>query len=229
MDVVNKGGLHGQAVQLIGTRIVQGQYQPGDVLDPADIERELNVSRTVIREALRVLAAKGLVGARPRKGTFVRPRGDWSLLDAEVLQWQFGRADNNDLLRDLVEVRDMIEPAAAAAAARRRTDEDVEELAAALAELRDAGDDPIALTTADLHFHRVLLTATHNELLTRMSVVIEVGLRARDVLVHSGSVWSDPVPLHEAVFVAIRRRQPRKALTAMQALLSQAGEASIPE
>lgn len=229
MVAFNNRGLHGQAVQLIGTRIVRGDYQPGDVLDPVAIEHELEVSRTVIREALRVLAAKGMVGARPRRGTFVRDRPEWSLLDSEVLQWQFDSADNLDLLRDLVEVRDMIEPAAAVAAARRRTDEDVAELADALAELSAAGDDAAAVTAADLRFHRVLLAATHNELLTRVSAVIEIGLKARDVLVHSGSTWSDPVPLHEAVYIAIRRRQPRKALNAMHALLSQAGEASIPK
>jgi DNA-binding FadR family transcriptional regulator len=215
--------LHGEAVHLIGTRIVRGEYRPGDVLDPVALEHELDVSRTVIREALRVLAAKGMVGARPRRGTFVRKRLDWSLLDADVLRWQFDGTDSHALLRDLVEVRDMIEPAAAAAAARRRTDEDVAELGEALAEMSAAGDDSAGVTAADLRFHRLLLAATHNELLARMSVVIEIGLRARDELVHVGSSWSDPVPMHAAVLTAIRRRQPQKAASTMQALLAQAG------
>lgn len=225
MVVLTNRGLHGQAVELLGTRIIRGDYQPGEVLDPVEVEHELDVSRTVVREALRVLAAKGLVGAKPKRGTFVRPQSDWSLLDPEVLQWQFDAAANGDIMRDLIEVRGMIEPSAAAAAAERRTDDDVKELQAALTAMSEADDDAEALTAADVRFHSALLAASHNKLLSRMSVVIEVGLRARDVLVHSAPTWTDPVPLHEAVFTAVRRRQPRKAHTAMLSLLNAAGEA----
>jgi DNA-binding FadR family transcriptional regulator len=217
--------LHGHAVNLIGTRIIRGDYRPGDVLDPVALEHELEVSRTVIRETLRVLGAKGLVGARPRRGTYVRDRADWSLLDADVLHWQF-EADSKALLRDLGAVREMIEPASAALAAQQRNDEDVAELADALEEMSAAGTDPVAVTAADLRFHRALLAATHNELLIRMSSIIEVGLRARDQLVHAGEEWTDPVPMHAEVLTAIRRRQPRKAVNAMRALLSQADRES---
>ena len=85
---VHVRGLHGQAVDVIGERIVRGQTAPGDLLYPDQIEAELGVSKTVVREALRVLASKGLIDSRQKRGTFVRPRADWNLLDADVLRWR---------------------------------------------------------------------------------------------------------------------------------------------
>src|SRR5262249_16251624 len=91
-------GLHGRVGQAVGQGIPQRINPPGDPLDVASLGAEFGVSRTVVREALKVLAAKGLVDARPKRGTFVRPRADWSLLDPDVLRWRFGnRADRRFL------------------------------------------------------------------------------------------------------------------------------------
>lgn len=215
-------GPHGRAVHVIGKRVVGGTYPPGTVLDPAALEAELEVSHTVVRESLRVLSAKGLVAARPRHGTVVRPRHEWSLLDPDLLRWQASAhgADPGFLLR-LAEVRSIIEPAGARLAALRRTGEDLGELSAALQAMTDAGPDAEAAIEADLRFHRALLVAAHNELMLPMEAVIEAGLRARDQLVHHGPSVTDPVPTHQHVVDAVRGGDPAAAESAMRGLLDQ--------
>lgn len=214
-------GLHGQIVHTLGRRIIAGHFEPGRSFDIAGLERELGVSRTAVREALKVLAAKGLVDARQKRGTYVRPREDWSLLDADVLRWQFEGRGGQALLDQLAEVRAIVEPAGARLAAMRRTDDDVQTLTDALAAMANAADDGLSMVEADLQFHRALLAATHNELLTRMELVIETALAERDRLVHADRA-DDPMPTHRAVFEAVAAGDPDKAEEAMAALLAQA-------
>jgi DNA-binding FadR family transcriptional regulator len=174
-----------------------------------------------VREAMKVLAAKGLVDSRQKRGTFVRPREDWSLLDADVIRWQFEGRGRRPFLDQLAEVRAIVEPAGARLAALRRTDDDLQVLAAALEAMAKASDDGLSMVEADLAFHRALLAATHNELLTRMEMVIEAGLAERDRLVHSGRA-EDPLPSHRAVLDAVEAGDPGRAEEAMVALLAQA-------
>jgi DNA-binding FadR family transcriptional regulator len=215
-------GVHGQTVEVIAQRILTGQFAEGSTLDIVALQSEFDVSLTVLREALKVLAAKGMVDARPKRGTFVRPRADWSLLDGDVLRWQFARAAQPSLFEDLHELRSIVEPGAASLAAARATDADVEALDAALAAMAAAGSDASAAVAADLAFHRALLAATHNELLVRMEVVIETGLAERDRMVHGALGTDDPVPSHRAVVDAIRGREPVEAASAMRMLLMKA-------
>ena len=214
-------GLHGQTVETLGTRIVLGHYAPGTSLPPEEIEQEFGISKTVLREALRVLAAKGLVDSRQKRGTVVRPRAHWKLLDADLLRWQGGEPDAA-FLENLAEVRGIVEPAGARLAASRRTDDDLAALRAALQTMGEAGSDARAVVEADLAFHRALLDSAHNELLSRMEVVIEAGLRARDQLVHQGEHWPDSVPAHRAVLDAIEAGDGTAAAAAVEALLEQA-------
>src|SRR6266540_4590215 len=125
-------GLHGEVVEELGSRIVGGRLAEGQTLDVPDLEAELDVSRTVLREALRVLKAKGLVDARQKRGTFVQPRTEWRLLDPDVVRWQFAGRDDSRFLDDLAEVRGIIEPASARLAALRRDDADIAAMAKAL-------------------------------------------------------------------------------------------------
>lgn len=223
-------GLHGQVVQALGRRIISGQTGPGGTLDLDDLEADLGVSRTAIREALKVLAAKGLVDARPRRGTYVRPRADWSMLDSDVLRWRFEDSVDDTLLGNLAEVRDIVEPAGAKLAATRRSDADLRVLEQALAALEtaDARMDLHTLVELDLRFHSAVLAAAHNELLTRMEGVIETGLRARNLLVHRARRWDDLVPTHRPVLEAIRNQDPAQAEAAVRTLLEQA-EADLGE
>ncbi|MFD4658293.1 FadR/GntR family transcriptional regulator [Kitasatospora sp. NPDC058444] len=215
-------GLHPQIVEIIGERIVRGVHAPGSPLSPDRIEEELGVSKTVVREALRVLAAKGLIESRQKRGTFVRPRSDWKLLDADLLRWQGAGTPDQGFLGDLGEVRGIVEPAGARLAARRRDERDLAALSDALERMAAAGADTDAVVEADLAFHRALLAAAHNELLTRMEVVIEAGLRVRDRLVHGAEHWPDSVPAHRAVLDAVRDRDAEAAERAVRALLAQA-------
>ncbi|MEV6740298.1 FCD domain-containing protein [Streptomyces sp. NPDC051104] len=219
-------GVHGQTVEALARRILGGDIPEGATLDLVALQSELDVSLTALRESLKVLAAKGMVDARQKRGTFVRARSDWNLLDADVLRWQFegGGADEADraLLRNLAEVRAIIEPAAVRLAAERRTDADVAALDAAL-EAMDQDTGATHAVEADLAFHRALLAATHNELLERMEMVIESGLAHRDRIVHSAPHSEDPVPAHRSVLDAVRDQDPDAAEAAMRALLDQAG------
>ncbi len=215
-------GLHAQAIEVIGERIISGALAPGDSLYPDQIERELGVSKTVVREALRVLASKGLIDSRQKRGTFVRPRSDWNLLDSDLLRWQGLGVPDETFLGNLGEVRDIVEPAGARLAAARRDEADLAALQDALDRMAAAGSDVEAVVEADLAFHRALLAAAHNELLTRMEVVIEAGLRVRDHLVHGADHWADAVPAHRAVLDAVRAREPEAAARAVHALLAQA-------
>ncbi|MBC7267562.1 MAG: FadR family transcriptional regulator [Streptomyces sp.] len=219
-------GVHGQTVEALARRILGGDIPEGATLDLVALQSELDVSLTALRESLKVLAAKGMVDARQKRGTFVRARSDWNLLDADVLRWQFEGGSTGDadraLLRDLAEVRAIIEPAAVRLAAERRDDTDVAALEAAVAAMAEDTGAPHAVE-ADLAFHRALLSATHNELLERMEMVIESGLAHRDRIVHSSPHGEDPVPAHRAVLDAVRERDPDAAEAAMRALLDQAG------
>ncbi|TDD42965.1 FadR family transcriptional regulator [Nonomuraea terrae] len=223
MSIYPGRGIHGQVVEAIGRRIVSGQEAPGSTLDLDALEITYDVSKTVVREALKVLAAKGLVDARPKRGTFVRSRSQWSLLDPDLLRWQFEEPSGSGLLDDLYEVRIIVEPAGARLAALRRTEEEVELLAAALAAV-DEQADAEAIIEADLAFHRQLLEASHNELLIRMEYIIEIGLRARDLLVHTEGHRDDFLPPHRAVLDAVRRADPDGAERAMRELLEQAAK-----
>lgn len=223
MALYSRRGLHGQTVREMARRIFSGEIAEGQIIDIAAMEAELDVSRTALREALKVLAAKGLVDARQKRGTFVRPRSDWNLLDGDVIRWQFADRTDDVFLDSLHEVREVVEPAGARFAALRRTDDDLAALQAAVDDMVAAtGGDPVEEVRADLGFHRALLTATHNELLMRMEVVIETGLAARDQLVHGANPDDDPVPAHRAVLDAIREQEPDRAEQAMRGLLEKA-------
>jgi GntR family transcriptional regulator, galactonate operon transcriptional repressor len=215
-------GVHGQTVEVIARRILAGEIAEGETLNIAALQDELDVSLTALREALKVLSAKGIVDARQKRGTFVRPRADWNLLDGDVIRWQFAERAAPHLLDQLQEVRGIVEPAAARLAASRATDDDLAALDAALAHMTEADGDPTAAVAADLSFHRALLAATHNEWLERMEVMMDTGLAERDRLVHGIDRHDDPVPSHRAVVDAIRTHDAVAAEHAMRGLLDKA-------
>ncbi|WP_298328802.1 FCD domain-containing protein [Haloactinopolyspora sp.] len=215
-------GVHGQTVRELAGRVLSGVLAEHETIDVAALEAELGVSRAAVREALKVLAAKGLVDARQKRGTYVRPRTDWYLLDADVIRWQFAERSDDAFLDQVHEVREVVEPAAARLAAQRRHDDEAAALAALLEDMAAARGDPAVEVDVDLAFHRALLAATHNELLVRMEVVIETGLAERDRLVHTAGPGEDPVPSHRAVLDAVRDQQPDQAERAMRVLLDRA-------
>ncbi len=217
-------GVHGSTVEFLGSRIVGGSLQPGEVLDLTEIGTELDVSKTALREALKVLTSKGLVDARQRKGTFVTERATWNILDSDVIRWHEMGGRASAVLADLAEVRAIIEPGAASLAALRRTDDDIAELDAALADMRASvhGSAQEAVD-ADLRWHRALLHATHNQMLAQLEAVIAPAHQFRDAVVH-GHSDDDPVPSHELVTEAVRAGDPDRAAEASSALIAKATE-----
>lgn len=158
--------LREQVLHAIGIRIISGELQPGDVLPKEDtLSKEYGVSRTVIREAVKGLAARGLVESRPKVGTIIRPRSDWQMLDPAVLEWVAASEANGEFMYHLAEVRTAIEPATAELAARNATPEDVARMREAYVQLENSIDDQDAWALADLAYHESIVAAAHNEFL----------------------------------------------------------------
>jgi GntR family galactonate operon transcriptional repressor len=216
-------GLHGSVLDDLGARLVAGWVAPGAALPTeADLAADLRVSRTVVREALRVLAAKGLVDARPMLGTRVRPRDQWHLLDPDVLAWRIAAEGEATVLRELLEVRLLLEPAVAALAARRQLASD--DLIAAHEAMVDAADDEERFVEADLRFHSALLAGTGNASLRQLYATIGAALRlARTVQIRgargAGRRAADALPTHRAVLDAIRAGDPAGAEAAMRRIV----------
>ena len=219
---VRRRGLHREVVDVLGQRIVRGDYRPGEALpNEAELGVTLEVSRTVVREAVKVLASKGLLSSRPRTGTRVLERASWNLIDADVLGWQVEVASDLGLFLDLSEVRSIIEPQAAGLAARRRSDAEAERLTELLEELDRAADDTDRYIAADLELHGAILQATHNELLGRMTGTIRVALAAsRRISVRVPGGPRGAMPLHRDVVAAIWNKDPNAAREAMNDLIS---------
>jgi DNA-binding FadR family transcriptional regulator len=212
-------GLHGELVHAIGLRVVRGELQPGDPL-PTDVDSdELGVSRTVLREAIKVLAAKGLVVSRPKTGTQVRPRRFWNLMDPDVLAWRIEAEPGDDFFLEIFELRRVIEPAAAGLAAARATADEVAELEAAFAEMEaNAVESPEAYIAADLRFHEIILDACHNELLGQLGSTLRAVFRASFTRTHATAVQT--LGLHGAVVAGIRDGDGAAAEPAMLELIS---------
>lgn len=218
------GSLHGMVLNQIGQRIVRGDFAPGEALPNADDwSAAEGVSRTVLREALKVLAGKGLVESRPKTGTRVRPRAEWNFLDPDVLAWRFASLANSDDARALFELRRGIEPMAAALAAARATREQAKELEAVLVEMEEAADDPERFAGPDLVFHQSILRMTGNELIGSLAAVIETALVMSFRLSNDNPRGQrHSMPLHREVVVKIAAKDAEGSRQAMLTLLDQA-------
>lgn len=215
-------GLHGQVVEEIGRRILRGEVPPGSSLDLDALEASFGVSRTVVREAVKVLEAKGLIEARPKRGTVVRPRAAWNLLDPETVGWAFDGAPDRRLLGAMNELRQGFEPIAARLAAERAQPEHLAAMRAALAAMAVDRGDVDASTADDVAFHRAILAAGGNELLIRLGDLFEAGLRGRD-RVSFPSGWDTAyVERHAAVVDAIEAGDADRAEAAMRQLVADA-------
>jgi len=213
-------GAHGETVYEIGRRVVSGELQPGDLLPEGGLIAELDISRTVLREAIKVLGAKGLVEARPRIGTKVSPRSRWRLMDPDVLAWQTEYGFDELFLRNLAEVRYFIEPAAARLATERATEEEITLLEEAYEQMEAHVVNSEAFIAADMQFHFVILAACHNEILEQMSFAIGEALEiSRKVTVELPGSSEAHLPLHKAVVEAIREQNAGAAENAMRKLI----------
>jgi DNA-binding FadR family transcriptional regulator len=209
----------------LGTRIVGGAWDSGTPLPNEDeLSAELGVSRTVVREAVKALQAKGLVEVRPKTGTRVRPRRAWHLLDADVVAWLFADMERAEDLRELYEVRASIAAAAARLAAGRRTAEELAGIEAQQRRIEAAAAEPLARRHADLDFHAAVVDAAHNSLLAHAGAMVRVALESA---ASPGSMPADDgsAVLRGAVVDAIRSGDADAAEKAMRMLVELAWEA----
>jgi DNA-binding FadR family transcriptional regulator len=219
------GSVHRAVAEVIGSRIVRGDYPPGTLLpNEAKWAADFNVSRSAVREAIKMLMAKGLLTSRPKVGTRVESREFWNLLDREVLAWYTSGPDRAKVLRPLQQFRYIIEPEAAALAAEHRTQEEMAAISAACERMATAPtlDERSA---ADVRFHVNILKASANELLIPLGVLIDSALQNLFVLitVEAGDLHYAQ-DLHNNIERAIRQRKPNAARIAVKRLLENSDE-----
>lgn len=205
----------------IGQRIVRGDYSPGSILpNEAKWAETFHVSRSVVRETMKMLTAKGLLASRPKIGSRVEPRERWNLLDREVIGWYTAEPDMGNFLLRGQEFRHLVEPEAAAYAALRRTSDDLSVIARYGREMM-ATEEPKIWMEADIRFHRAIIFATGNELFSPLGVIVEAAQRRLcQFLVPSDISLKEITRLHQAIERAIRLRRPHAARRLMKELLT---------
>jgi DNA-binding FadR family transcriptional regulator len=213
--------IHGTIARDLGIAITSGKCKPGDILsgEVASSER-LEISRTAYREAVRILAAKGLVESRPKVGTKVTPRHKWHMLDPDVLGWAFENEPDLDLLQSLFELRNIVESAAAALAAERRTPQDLEEMRDAIGRMARFTLATEAGRQGDQDFHAALLRATGNPYIMSLTTGVNAAVNTTTIFKQRSRPLSrDPVPDHLRVFKAVADRNPTRAHREMSKLI----------
>jgi DNA-binding FadR family transcriptional regulator len=213
-------GVHGRVVEHIGNRIVRGELVEGEMLPKeAELMADLQTSRTTIREAIKVLAAKGLVETRQKRGTLVRPKSDWNLLDPDVLAWLVAGDPDPEITRLMIELRRLIEPGAARMAAARHDKAQLKALAAALDDMRTT--DVGCYYAADQAFHRALFAATGNPFIDRLGSIVDAvlavsfGLQCRSLI-----PAEQGFALHARVYDRIAARDAAGAGQAMLGIIN---------
>ena len=216
--------LPGSIADELGTAVLRGRHKPGTTFSgEIEASKKLKVSRTVYREAIRILIAKGLVASRPKTGTRVSEPASWHLLDPEVLGWAFKNEPDQALMWGLFELRMIIEPAAAELAAHRRSYAQLATMQNSLEMMRRRGLSVEEGRLADRVFHQTLLEATGNAFLTTLSPGMSAAIHWTTIYkARASTMVRDGLPQHEQVFEAIRLQQPAEARKSMTELVQMA-------
>lgn len=204
----------------LGRSIVTGQYADRAFPTEAELSKLHGVSRTVTREAVKMLTAKGLVSARPRQGTIVEPVKAWNLFDADVLRWLLERRFTPELLRQFCELRIAIEPAAAALAATTADTAGIALIRTGFARMQaaDIGEDDTL--DADIAFHLAILHASGNPFFAQFRDIVATALKSSIRLTNRIQGRSADLNAHGAVLTAIEKRRPAAAHKAMTTIIA---------
>lgn len=213
--------LHGAIATKLGIAIVSGEFAPGDTLSgEVAFSEALEVSRTAYREAVQVLMAKGLVESRPKTGTKVLPKDRWNVLDPDVLSWSFANKPDIEFVRNLFELRGIIEPAAAGLAAERRDRDDLKVMKESLDAMRRYTLSSDEGQSADREFHAAILRATRNSALVFLSAGIGAAVRwTTQFKQRSSGLPRNAIPDHARVYEAIAAGDQREASETMRVLV----------
>ncbi|MGO4417375.1 FadR/GntR family transcriptional regulator, partial [Streptomyces sp. MCAF7] len=190
----NQGrGQHARVLASLGPAITAGEYPPGTVLRTDELEQRFDVSRTVVREVVRVLESMHMVESRRRVGVTVRPADEWDVFDPQVIRWRLAGTDRPRQLRSLTALRSAIEPAAAALAAEHATPEQCAELTEHALNMvaTSRGQQLPAYLIHDIAFHRVILKSSGNEMFARLGDVVAEVLTGRT---EHQVMFNDPDP-----------------------------------
>ncbi len=218
--------VYGNTVDHLGEAIVSGRYAAGATIPPEPLlGAELGVSRTVVREAVKSLVGKGLVSTGPKVGTRVLSSDHWNWFDPDVVAWQSRAGLTREFLRDLQELRRVVEPAAVRMAAERATAHDIADIEAAFQGMRLAVEEGGDYVTHDLRFHQGLLRACGNRMMIQMSKAIGALLRTSfEISTSRKDGPRNSLPMHRAVLDAVIARNPGKAERAILGLIDSAGD-----
>ncbi len=220
--------LHGQVAHKIGREIITGVVREGEFLArESELAVRFGVSRQAIREALKVLTAKGLLGSRRRTGTFVLPRSSWNLFDPDVLAWHSPDDLRPEFLLAITELRRVIEPVAAGMAARRGSPDRIAAIGTAVEGMRESiGGDPVVFDAADASFHAAIFSACGNDLIERLGSMMMPMLGVSLERQKAVRQFDDEqiVAVHEAVYAAIQRGNADEATEAMTRIIEVAAE-----
>ncbi|MDR3437388.1 FadR/GntR family transcriptional regulator [Telmatospirillum sp.] len=216
---------HEEILNQLGQDICSGRYNPGDVVPSEPVLcDQYRVSRIVVREVIKSLAAKGLLEVRRKTGTVVLPRDHWQLFDPDVVGWHASSATiDKHFVADLMELRRVIEPAAARLAAQKASDEDRQTIRTAFSRMVDSAGVNERYVPADLAFHNAILTACHNQFLWQMHSALSVILRTSFVI--SSRVPQGPrksLSLHEDLCAGIENGNADAAEQAVLKLIARA-------
>lgn len=216
--------VHGNTVDFLGEAIVAGRYPVGGSIPPEPVLcEELGVSRTVVRESIKSLVAKGLIHTGPKVGTHVLSADKWNWFDADVIAWQAKSGLTPEFIRDLQDLRRVVEPAAVRFAAMRATAEDIARIEAAYAGMKLAVFEGGDYITFDLRFHQGLLAASHNRMLIQMSKALSALLRTSfELSTAKENGTRHSLPMHRAVLDAVIAHNPAQAERAIIVLIESA-------
>lgn len=208
----------------LGRAIVNGDFGPDDALPTeADLCQQFGVSRTAVREAVKMLSAKGLVSSKPRRGIRILPTENWNIFDADLLTWSLEGQPSHQVMTEFFQLRIAVEPEAAVLAARHASPDDIGAIAAAISGMRTAPCGSDEGFAADLDFHVGILYATHNRFFIRLRDFIKTAL---NIAIHfttpAVESYEDVVTDHEKILRAIQRHDVEGARLHMRTLITDA-------
>lgn len=223
-DIGKRASLSFRLADQLGRRIVCGDYaQEQPFPTEAELAQKFGVSRTAIREAVKMLAAKGLVSSKPRQGIRIQPEESWNILDTDVLRWSLEGSLSRAVLREFFQMRIAIEPEAAALGAQLGRPRHLRTVASALERMRAAAAGSEASREADIAFHVAILYATENRFYVRMRDFVRTALDVSIRFTTPESFdYSDMLDMHAAVCRALERKKPEAARRAMRRLIEDA-------